>query len=226
MKTILRPAIVLFVLLSLLTGVVYPLLVTAFAQVVFPFQANGSLIAADGRAAGRGGGDSAQAAAGSRLIGQDFSAGAPAAAARWFWGRPSATAPTPYTAVDFVNHTGGVASNMATTNPALATNVRGRIDALAAADAAVGLARTAGGGTPPPLPVDLVTSSGSGLDPHISPAAAVYQAARVARARGLSEAVVLALIERCTTRRTLGVLGEPVVNVLELNLQLEAVSRK
>ncbi|MCC6678901.1 MAG: potassium-transporting ATPase subunit KdpC [Phycisphaerales bacterium] len=200
-----RPAIVLFIVLSIITGVVYPLAITGVAQLVFPHRAGGSLIrAADGRVVG------------SALIGQEFSAGDAKEAARWFWGRPSATGPVPYTALNTATATGSTGSNLGPTNPALLENVKVRLAALAAADAAVGYARAAG----ERAPVDLVTASASGLDPHISPAAAEYQAGRVARARGLSEEAVRELVRHHTTGRGLGVLGEPVVNVLELNLDL------
>jgi K+-transporting ATPase ATPase C chain len=186
---LLRPAIALFVLLTLLTGVVYPLLVTGLARLLFPAEAAGSLIQRDGRAVG------------SALIGQNF------ADPGHFWGRPSATTPQPY------NGTASNASNLGPLNPALSDAVRGRIAALRAADS----------GNPAPIPVDLVTASGSGLDPHISVAAAEYQAARVARARALPLPRIRALIAAHTAGRLLGVLGEPRVNVLELNLALDAL---
>jgi K+-transporting ATPase ATPase C chain len=186
---LLRPAIALFVLLTLLTGIVYPLLVTVLARVLFPAQAAGSLIQRDGRAVG------------SALIGQNF------ADPGHFWGRPSATTPQPY------NGTASNASNLGPLNPALTDAVKERIAALRAADS----------GNPTPIPVDLVTASGSGLDPHISVAAADYQAARVARARALPLPRVQALIAAHTAGRLLGVIGEPRVNVLELNLALDAL---
>jgi len=186
---LLRPAIVLFVLLTLLTGIVYPLLVTVLARLLFPAEAAGSLIQRDGRAVG------------SSLIGQNF------ADPGHFWGRPSATTPQPY------NGTASNASNLGPLNPALSDAVKERIAALRAADS----------GNPAPIPVDLVTASGSGLDPHISVAAADYQAARVARARALPLPRVQALIAAHTAGRLLGVLGEPRVNVLELNLALDAL---
>ena len=189
MRTLLRPAIVLFVLLTVLTGLIYPLLVTGIAQVVFPRQANGSLIMKDGQAIG------------STLIGQPFDD------PKYFWGRLSATAPVPY------NAAASSGSNLGPTNPALITAVQGRIDALKAADPA----------NTQPIPVDLVTSSGSGLDPNISPAAADYQVARVAKARGLDESVVRQLVAQHTAGRDLGILGEPRVNVLELNLTLDGL---
>jgi len=185
-----KPAIIILALLTLLTGVIYPLVVTVIAQVTFPAQANGSVIVKDGKAIG------------SELIGQPF--GDP----KYFWGRLSATTPFPYNAAS------SSGSNLGPTNPALIAEVQARITALKAADPA----------NAQPIPVDLVTSSGSGLDPHISPAAAAYQAARVARARGLDEAAVRQLIAQHTLGRDLGVLGEPRVNVLELNLALDATA--
>lgn len=220
MLTHLRPALILFVLLSLITGVIYPLAITAFAQLAFPRLANGSILTApDGTPIG------------SSLIGQEFGTSDPARApalARWFWGRPSATTPVPYTALNLAAGTGSSGSNLAPSNPALPESIRARLAALDAADASVGLARTP---TDAPnraerVPIDLVTSSASGLDPHISPAAAEYQVARVARARGLSDDAVLALVGEHTVRRTLGLLGEPVVNVLELNLALDRTAAR
>jgi K+-transporting ATPase ATPase C chain len=209
----LRPALVLFAILSIITGVAYPLAITGIAQVAFPDKANGSIIT------GKDGGGAKPI--GSVRIGQDFSAGDPKDAAKWFWGRPSATGPVPYTALNLDKGAGSSGSNLAPTNPALIENVKARIDALAAADSSVGYARAAA----QPIPVDLVTSSASGLDPHISPAAAEYQMPRVARARGMSEEAVRALVTKHTIGRTLGVLGEPVVNVLELNLDLNQQHR-
>ncbi|KAK45234.1 potassium-transporting ATPase subunit C [Caballeronia jiangsuensis] len=188
MKTILRPAIVLFVALTVLTGLVYPAVVTAIGQAAFPHQANGSLIERDGRAVG------------SEIIGQQFDA------PQYFWGRLSATTPNPY------NAGSSSGSNLGPTNPALADEIKGRIDALHAADP----------DNRAPVPVDLVTSSGSGLDPEISPAAAAYQVARVAKARGMTSAQVEALVGEATSARQFGVLGEPRVNVLKLNLALDA----
>jgi K+-transporting ATPase ATPase C chain len=186
---LLRPAIVLFVLLTLLTGIVYPLLVTVLARLLFPAEAAGSLIQRDGRAVG------------SSLVGQNF------ADPGHFWGRPSATTPQPY------NGTASNASNLGPLNAALTDAVKERIAALRAADS----------GNPAPIPVDLVTASGSGLDPHISVAAADYQAVRVARVRALPLPRVQALIAAHTAGRLLGVIGEPRVNVLELNLALDAL---
>ena len=185
----LRPAVVLFLLLTALTGFIYPLVVTGLAQLLFPRQAAGSLVMRNGRALG------------SRLIGQSFSAPG------YFWGRPSATTPQPY------NGTASGGSNLGPLNPALLDAVKPRIAALRAADP----------GNEAPVPVDLVTASGSGLDPEISVAAADYQAARIARARGLAPERVRALIAQHSEGRLLGVLGEPRVNVLELNLALDAL---
>ena len=187
--TTLRPALVLFLLLTVLTGLLYPLLVTGLAQLLFPHQAAGSVLTRDGHAVG------------SRLIGQSFSD------PRYFWSRPSATTPQPY------NGAASTGSNLGPLNPALLDAVRTRIAALHAADP----------DNHSPVPVDLVTASGSGLDPEVSVAAASYQAARVARARGLAPERVQALIAQHTEGRLLGVLGEPRVNVLELNLALDAL---
>ena len=188
MSKLLRQAIVLLLLMTAITGVLYPLAATGLAQLVFPRQANGSLIVKNGTLAG------------SALIGQSFTE------PKYFWRRPSATAPNPY------NASAPSGSNLGPTNPALTEAVKQRIAALRAADP----------GNHAPVPVDLVTASGSGLDPEISPAAAQYQLARVARARGLSPARVQALVNACTRDRQLGLLGEPRVNVLQLNLALDA----
>jgi K+-transporting ATPase ATPase C chain len=185
----LRSALVLLLLLTALTGLLYPLIVTGLAQLLFPQQAAGSIVTRDGRAVG------------SRLIGQSF--GDP----RYFWSRPSATAPQPY------NGTASTGANLGALNPALADAVRTRVAALRAADA----------GNAAPVPIDLVTASASGLDPEISVAAANYQSARVARARGLPAERVQALIAHHSEGRLLGVIGEPRVNVLELNLALDAL---
>ncbi|MFG6433687.1 potassium-transporting ATPase subunit KdpC [Roseateles sp. LYH14W] len=187
MNTQLRPALTLFLLLSLITGLAYPLLVTGIAQTLFPHAANGSLVENNGKPVG------------SALIGQAFSDPG------HFWSRPSATAPAPY------NAAGSGGSNLAPTAPALVDAVKARIAALRAADP----------GNTAPVPVDLVTTSASGLDPHISRAAADYQLARVARVRGLAEAQVKALLDAHTETRLLGVLGEPRVHVLALNLALD-----
>src|SRR5438093_2038630 len=182
-----RAAIVSLVLLSAVTGIAYPALVTVIAQVVFPYQANGSLIVKDGKTVG------------SALIGQPFDD------PKYFWGRPSATSPFGY------NAGASSGSNLSPTNPDLIKAVQGRVDALRAADPE----NTA------PVPVDLVTASGSGLDPHISPAAALYQVGRVAKARNRDRQVIAQLVERYTEGRTLGLLGERRVNVLALNLALD-----
>lgn len=192
MKTQLRPALVLFLLLSLITGLAYPLLVTGIAQTVFPRQADGSLIVVDGRPVG------------SALLGQAF------ADPKHFWSRPSATTPMPYNAAN----SGG--SNLGPSNPALADAVEARIAALRAADP----------GHHQPIPVDLVTASASGLDPHVSRAAADYQVPRVARANGLSEAAVHALVAQHTQGPWLGFIGESRVAVLPLNLALDAAARR
>lgn len=210
----LRSASILFLALTVLTGLVYPLAITAIAQVVFHDLANGSIIAgADSRSVG------------SALIGQEFGTSDPASApglAQWFWSRPSATGPVPYTALNLERGTGSSGSNLAPTSAQLLDNISARILALNAADTAVGLRR---GPESARVPVDLVTSSGSGLDPHISPAAAEYQVPRVARARSLSEDAVRELVRRHTAPRTFGLIGEPVVHVLKLNLALDAASR-
>lgn len=187
----LRPAIVLFVVLTIVTGVAYPLVVTGIGQTLFPEAANGSLVVRDGKVLG------------STLIGQPFSG------PKYFWGRPSATAPMPY------NAAASSGSNLGPTNPALADAVRSRVEQLRAADPQNKL----------PVPVDLVTASGSGLDPHISPAAAEYQVGRVAQARGLEASAVRALVARHTEDRTFGLLGEPRVHVLELNLELDGLGK-
>jgi K+-transporting ATPase ATPase C chain len=191
-----RPALVALIALTIITGIIYPLAVTGIAQVVFPFQANGSIITrADGTPIS------------SALIGQQFDD------PKYFWGRLSATGPVPYTAFNADTLTGSSGSNYGPLNPALKAAVQARIDALRAADPS----NTA------PIPIDLVTASGSGLDPQISPAAAAYQVGRVARARGLPEARVRELVAQHTEGRQLGFLGEPRVNVLELNLALDAL---
>lgn len=189
----LRPAIVLFALLTILTGLVYPFVITGVAQVVFPQQANGSLIYRNGQPVG------------SALIGQPFDA------PKYFWGRLSATSPFSY------NAAASSGSNYGPLSSALTDAVEARIDALKAADLSLALENNQ------PIPVDLVTASASGLDPHISVAAALYQVPRVAQARGLSEDQVRALVVRFTEGRQFGILGEPRVNVLKLNLALDGV---
>ena len=183
----LRPALMILLLMTLLTGVAYPLVVTGIAQALFPAQANGSLVVKDGKPVG------------STLIGQPFDD------PKYFWSRPSATSP-------FADNAGSSSgSNLSPTNPDLVKAVQGRVDALRAADP----------GNTAPVPVDLVTASGSGLDPHISPAAALYQVPRVAKVRKLDPETVRQLVERHTEGRFLGFLGEPRVNVLTLNLALD-----
>ncbi|MCC6141714.1 MAG: potassium-transporting ATPase subunit KdpC [Nitrospira sp.] len=187
MRGHLRPALTMVLILTALTGLLYPLAVTGMAQLFFPGPANGSVILREGTARGSG------------LIGQHFDR------PEYFWGRPSATAPVPYNAAA----SGG--SNLGPTNPALIETVTTRVAALRAADP----------GNDAPVPVDLVTASGSGLDPHISPAAALYQVRRVARARGLEEDALRLLVARHTEARQFGLLGEPRVNVVHLNLALD-----
>lgn len=183
----LRPAILLLLLMTAITGVIYPLVVTLIAQTVFPGQANGSLIVKEGQIVG------------SVLIGQPFDD------PKYFWGRPSGTALYPY------NAAASSGSNLGPTNPMLADAVKARADALKAADPE----------NLQPIPVDLVTASASGLDPHISVAAALYQVPRVARVRGLKEEQVRTLVAQYTEARTFGILGEPRVNVLLLNQSLD-----
>lgn len=189
MKNLIRPALSLFLLLTIITGLAYPALTTGLARLLFPSQAAGSLILKDGKPVG------------SALIGQNFSDPG------HFWGRPSATSPQPY------NGTASSGSNQGPLNPALTDAVKGRIEALRAADP----------GNTRPIPADLVTASASGLDPHISPAAADYQVARVAAARKLAPEAVHKFVAAHTEGRQWGVFGEPVVNVLELNLALDAL---
>jgi K+-transporting ATPase ATPase C chain len=180
----LRPAALAFLVLTLITGIVYPLIVTAFAQ-LFPAKATGSVIVVNGKAVG------------SELIGQPFSD------PKYFWSRPSATSPQPY------NGASSSGSNLGPTNKALAEAVAERLKQF----------------EQKPVPADLVTASASGLDPHISPEAAQYQISRVAKARGMDEGKIRSLVEQFTESRTLGVLGEPRVNVLRLNLALDAASK-
>lgn len=189
MNPLVRPALVLFVALSVLTGLAYPLAVTGIGQALFPAQAAGSLLVRDGRPVG------------SSLIGQHFSD------PKYLWGRPSATSPTPY------NASGSGGSNLGPLNPALADAVEARIAALRSADP----------GNTGPVPIDLVTASGSGLDPHLSAAGAQYQAARIARVRQLPVQTVQQLIDSHTEGRLFGLLGEPRVNVLQFNLALDAL---
>jgi len=184
-----RISLMTLLLFTLLTGLVYPLAVTGIAQLIFPYQANGSLMQRNGQGIG------------SRLIGQSFTD------PQYFWGRPSATAPFPY------NAAASSGSNLASTNPALEQAIQARIQALQSADP----------GNDAPIPVDLVTASASGLDPHISVAAALYQVPRVALKRGLSEAQVRLLVEQYTQAPQFGLLGEPRVNVLMLNLALDGL---
>lgn len=190
MKHQLRPALMMLLVLTVLTGVMYPLAVTGLAHLLFPTQANGSLMTRDGKVIG------------SELIGQYFDE------PQYFWGRPSSTAPYPY------NAAASSGSNLGPTNPVLIEAVKTRVAALRAADP----------GNEAPVPVDLVTASGSGLDPHISPAAALYQVHRVARVRGVQESQVKDLVALHTEERQFGLLGEPRVNVLKLNLALDALT--
>jgi K+-transporting ATPase ATPase C chain len=189
MNTLIRPAITLFLVMTLLTGVIYPVAVTGLAQLLFRDQASGSLVMVEGHPVG------------SRLIGQSFTD------PKYFWSRPSATAPQPYNAI------ASSGSNQGPLNPALTEAIQARIDSLKAADPTNTL----------PIPVDLVTASGSGLDPEISIAAARYQAGRIAHARGLTPQQVEMLIAKHAQGRLFGLVGEPRVNVLELNLALDAM---
>ncbi|CAB3791419.1 Potassium-transporting ATPase KdpC subunit [Paraburkholderia ultramafica] len=191
MKNLFRPLIVIFAVLTAVTGLAYPAVMTAFGQAAFHDQANGSLLEQNGKLVG------------SQLIGQQFDA------PQYFWGRLSATSPMPY------NAQGSSGSNLGPTNPALLDEVKGRLDAL----------KAAGTDMSKPVPVDLVTSSGSGLDPEISPAAAAYQVERVAKARQLAPNDVQTLVDRYTTGRQFGILGESRVNVLKLNLALDEMKR-
>jgi K+-transporting ATPase ATPase C chain len=187
MKSMIRPALSLFVVLTVVTGVIYPLAVTGVAKAAFPAQAAGSLVVLDGKTVG------------SSLIGQNFTD------PKFFWGRPSATSPMAN------NGQGSAGSNLGPLNPALTDAIKGRVEALRAADP----------GNKAPVPVDLVTTSASGLDPEISVAAALYQAPRIARLRGVAPEVIQGVIERNTVGRLFGLLGEPRVNVLNMNLELQ-----
>ena len=192
MMKIIRPALVSLIVFTILTGIIYPLAVTGLAQLIFPDQANGSIMVKNGKPVG------------SALIGQPFDD------SKYFWGRLSATAHFPY------NSAASSGSNLAQTNPALLDNAKARMAALKAADPQA----------PAAVPVDLATASGSGLDPHISPAAAEYQMQRVARNRGIDEAAVSALVAAHTEGRQFGILGEPVVNVLRVNLALDELRQE
>lgn len=190
-----RAAVTIFGLLTVVTGLLYPLAVTGIAQVVFPFQANGSLI------------EKNTVVMGSRLIGQDFTN------PRYFWGRPSATPGSPYTAFDPLALTGSSGSNLGPLSRSLIDSIQARIEIIHAADP----------NNVQLIPVDLVTASASGLDPDISVATAYYQAPRVARARQISLADVIAIVDQNIIERQLGFLGEPRVNVLLLNIALDAI---
>ena len=187
-----RPVIVSLFVFTVITGIIYPLAVTGIAQLLFPAQANGSIMLQNGKPVG------------SALIGQPFDD------PKYFWGRLSATAPFPY------NAAASSGSNLAQGNPALLDNAKGRIAALKGADPEA----------PASVPADLATASGSGLDPHISPAAAAYQVKRVAENRGIDDAKVNALVTAYTEPRQFGILGEPVVNVLKLNLALDELGKE
>jgi K+-transporting ATPase ATPase C chain len=184
---IIRQSVLVYLVLTVLTGVAYPLLVTGVAQVAFSHAAGGSLIERDGKIVG------------SELIGQQFDA------AKYFAGRPSATGPTPY------NAAASTGSNLGPTNPAQLDAVKGRVESV----------KQANENSTAAVPIDLVTASGSGLDPHISPAAAEFQVARVAKVRGIDAETVREVIRAHTAGRTFGLFGEPRVNVLEVNLALD-----
>ena len=192
LKQQIKTAFLSIIVLTIITGIVYPLLVTGMAQIFFPGQANGSLIYREAKPVG------------SALIGQQFDD------PKYFWGRLSATSPLPFNAAS------SSGSNLGPSNPALLDEINGRIKALKAADL----------GNTIPIPVDLVTSSASGLDPHISKAGAYYQVGRIARLRGLSQDAVKAIVKQHTRGRLLGLIGEPVVNVLEINLALDSLKDK
>jgi K+-transporting ATPase ATPase C chain len=187
MIRILRQAIICLLIFTVITGIIYPLIVTGIAQLIFPQKVNGSQILQNGKIVG------------SSLIGQSFNN------PKYFWARPSATSPTPYNAAS------SSGSNLGPLNPALMDNVKARIDQLKKTDPLAKL----------PVPVDLLTASGSGLDPDISPAAAEYQVPRVAKARNIDESKVKELVSKCIKQRQFGILGEPRVNVLELNIALD-----
>lgn len=190
MGSVFRQAIGVFLALTVITGVAYPVVMTVIAQVMFPYQANGSLIERDGKVIG------------SELIGQQFDD------AKYFWSRPSATAPA-------YNGGASTGSNFGPTNPAQLDAVKARVEHI----------RNAHPDQSGPIPIDLVTASGSGLDPHISPAAAEFQVGRVAKARNLDVEVVRRVVAQHTARRQFGILGEPRVNVLELNLALDSLQK-
>ena len=190
MLSLVRQTVLVFVALTIVTGVAYPLLVTVVSQAAFPHQSNGSLVMREGKLIG------------SELIGQQFDD------AQYFWGRPSATTPA-------YNAGASSGSNLGPTNPAQLEAVRGRVDAM----------KKANPGQSGPVPVDLVTASGSGLDSHITPAAAEFQVERIAKARGVDAKVIRELVEQNTAARQLGILGEPRVNVLELNLALDGLNK-
>jgi K+-transporting ATPase ATPase C chain len=192
MRALIRPAIVLFVFFTVLTGFLYPLAITGIAQAAFAHAASGSIVSRDGKPIG------------SSLIGQNFSD------PKYFWSRPSATSPQPYAG------TASTGSNLGPLNPALIDGIKGHIQALRAADP----------GNSAPIPVDLITASASGLDPEESLAAVLYQAPRVARVRGLAEKDVRSVIDAQAQGRILGLLGEPRVNVLALNLALDGLAPK
>ena len=195
MKKEIRPLLTLFGLLVVITGVIYPVLVTGLSQAFFPFQANGSLVQQNNKVVG------------SELIGQDFTGD------KYFWGRPSATSGQPYNAFDSENLTGSSGSNLGPLSQTLVDSVQDRVNFLKEVDP----------GNPLLIPIDLVTASGSGLDPHISVSAAIYQIPRIARSRGMNVAEVKALVDQYTENRQFGILGDPRVNVLMLNLALDGI---
>ena len=186
-----KPAILIFLVLTVITGIIYPFFVTGISKALFPKEVGGSLIYRDGKAIG------------SSLIGQPFDD------PKYLWGRISATSLAQY------NASSSSGSNIGPSNPTLVDEVKGRIKALQTADP----------GNKAPIPVDLVTSSGSGLDPHISLAAAYYQVSRISKCRGITESAVKDIIHKNTAGRFLGLIGEPVVNVLEVNLDLDSYKK-